>query len=80
MKQSFCITFFIVTNINSILLTLIGIHSLICGSMWLGVAFFILGLCGLSMMDVLIKKTIAIVTRFKSDENGNITSITVDTK
>lgn len=78
MKQSFFVMFFIVTNINSILLTSIGIHSLIRGSVWLGVACFMLGLCGLVMTEVLIKKTV--LTRLKSDENGNITSLTIDAK
>ena len=78
MKRSFYAMFFIVINTNSFLLTSIGIHSLVCGNMWLGVAFFILGLCGLVMTEVLIKKTV--VTRLKGDENGNITSFTIDAK
>ena len=78
MKQSFYVMFFLVNNANSFLLTSIGIHSLVCGNMWLGVAFFIPGLCGLVMTEVLIKKTV--VTRSKGDENGNITSFTIDAK
>lgn len=49
MKQSFFSMFAVVYIINDFLLTSIGIRSLICGNMWLGVACFILGLCGLTM-------------------------------
>lgn len=78
MKQSFFVMFFIVINANSFLLTSIGIHLLMRGSVWLGVACFMLGLYGLVMTEVLIKKTV--LTRLKSDENGNITSFTIDAK
>ena len=78
MKGLFYTMFFIVINANDFLLTSIGIYLLVCGSVWLGVACFMLGLCGLSMMVVLIKKTV--LTRLKSDENGNTTSFTIDVK
>ena len=78
MKLSFFSMFDVVYIINDFLLTSIGIHSLICGSMWLGVACFILGLCGLSMMVVLIKKMV--LTNLEENESGDVTSITVDTK
>ncbi len=78
MKQSFFSMFGLVYFTNDFLLTLIGIHSLICGSMWLGVACFILGLCGLSMMVVLFKKMV--LTNVEENESGDVTSITVDGK
>lgn len=80
MKRLFYPMFFIVINANSFLLTSIGIHSLICGSVWLGVACFMLGLCGLSMMVVLIKKMALTNVNVEENESGDVTSITIDAK
>ena len=78
MKQSFFSMFDVVYSINNFLLTSIGIYLLVCRNTWLGVACFILGLCGLAMMGVLIKKMA--VTRLDENESGDVTSITVDAK
>lgn len=78
MKLSFFSMFDVVYSINNFLLTSIGIYLLVCRNTWLGVACFILGLCGLSMMVVLIKKMV--LTNVEENESGDVTSITVDAK
>lgn len=78
MKPSFFSTFFVVYIVNDFLLESIGLYLLVCRNTWLGVACFILGLCGLSMAGVLIKKTV--LTNLEENESGDVTSFTIDAK
>ena len=78
MRKSFFSTFSLVHIINDFILMSIGIYLLVCRNTWLGVTCLILGLYELAMTVVTIKKMA--ITRLDENENGNITSWTIDDK